>query len=109
MTLEVVRYTAPLLLLKAVDENGKQLRDFKPNSKYKTRPNAERRGTFISGALGDIGFESQSDGRWRSGQMLPDEEVTITLEKEGYTSEPQVVALKEGEERELVFVLKKAE
>ncbi|MFV1967671.1 MAG: carboxypeptidase regulatory-like domain-containing protein [Pirellulaceae bacterium] len=108
-TLEVVRYTAPLLLLKAVDEHGEQLRDFKPDSKYKTRPNAERRGTFISGALGDIGFESQPDGRWRSSSMLPDEEVTITLEKEGYTSEPQTVALKEREERELVFVLKKAE
>ena len=67
------------------------------------------RGTFISGALGDIGFESQPDGRWRSSQMLPDEEVTITLEKEGYTSAPQAVALKEGEERELVFILKKAE
>ena len=108
-TLEVVRYTAPLLLLKAVDENGEQLSDFKPNSKYKTRPNAERRGTFISGALGDIGFESQPDGRWRSSQMLPDEEVTITLEKEGYVSEPQVVSMREKEERELVFVMKKAE
>ncbi len=108
-TLEVVRYTAPLLLLKAVDENGEQVHDFKPNSRYKTRPNAERRGAFISGALGDIGFESQPDGRWRSSQMLPDEEVTIKLEKEGYTSEPQIVTLKEKEERELVFVLKRTE
>ncbi len=108
-TLEVIRYTAPLLMLKALDENGVQLRDFKPNSKYTTRPNAERDGWFISGALGDIGFESQSDGRWRSSQMLPNEEVAITLEKEGYTCEPQVVTMNEGEEHELVFVLKKAE
>lgn len=106
-TLEVVRYVAPLLLLKAVDENGEQLRDFKPHSKYATRPAEEMRGRFISGAQGDIGFEEQPDGRWRSSQMLPDEEVTITLKKEGYTTEPQVVSMKEKEVREVVFVLKK--
>lgn len=105
-TLEVIRYRAPMLLLKAVDENGKQITGFKPRSKYKTRSQTERMGTFISGALGDIGFEEQPDGRWRSSQMLPDDEVTISIEIEGYESEPQVVDMKEGENRELVFVLK---
>jgi hypothetical protein len=57
--------------------------------------------------MGDIGFEKQPDGRWRSSQMLPDEELTVSLALEGYTSEPQVVSLKEGETRELVFVLRK--
>jgi hypothetical protein len=33
-TLEVVRYEAPILLLKAVDEDGNQLRGFIPHSKY---------------------------------------------------------------------------
>jgi hypothetical protein len=106
-TIEVIRYAAPMLLLKAVDEQGNQLRDFVPNSKYKTRPAEANRGRFISGAQGDIGFEDQPDGRWRSSQMLPDEETTITLVKEGYTAEPQVVSLNEGDTRELVFVLKK--
>ncbi len=108
-TLEVVRYVAPLLLLKAVDENGNQVTDFKPNSAYKTRPEAERQGRFISGALGDIGFEEQPDGRWRSSQLLPDEEIAISLEKEGFTAEAQIVTLKEKEERELVFVFRKAD
>jgi len=104
-TLEVVRYTAPILLLKAVDEAGDQIKGLVPESKYMTRPAEERGGKFISGALGDIGFESQPDGRWRSSQLLPDEEVTITLKKEGYTCEPQTVSLKEKETRELVFVM----
>lgn len=106
-TLEVVRYEAPLLLLKAVDEDGKQVRGFVPNSKYKVPSENQRRGQFISGAQGDIGFEEQPDGRWRSSQLLPDGEVTITLEKEGFTAEPQTVTLKESEERELIYVLKK--
>jgi hypothetical protein len=96
-----------MVLLKAVDDQGHQLRDFVPNSKYKSRPSEENRGKFISGAQGDIGFEGQPDGRWRSSQMLPDEETTISLVKEGYSCEPQTVSLKEAETKELVFVLKK--
>ncbi|MCA9129116.1 MAG: hypothetical protein KDB22_18640 [Planctomycetales bacterium] len=108
-TLEFIRYQAPMLLLKAVDEDGNQITGFKPRSRYKTRSKSERMGvTFVSGALGDVGFEEQSDGRWRSSQMLPNDEVTISLEKDGYTTEPQQVTMKEGENRELVFVLKKS-
>lgn len=106
-TIEVIRYSAPMVLLKAVDEQGNPLRDFIPNSKYKSRPAEENRGKFISGAQGDIGFEGQPDGRWRSSQMLPDEETTIMLVKEGYATEPQVVSMKEGDVKELVFVMKK--
>ena len=39
--------------------------------------------------------------------MLPDEDVTISLKLEGYTSVPQTLSLKEGETRELVFIMSK--
>lgn len=106
-SLEIVRYNAPILLLKAVDDNGNLLKDYVPESTYKTRPAEERMGRFISGAQGDIGFEKQPDGRWRSNQMLPDEELTVSLKMEGYTGEPQTVSLKEGKTHEIVFVMKK--
>lgn len=105
-TIEIVRYEAPMLLLKAVDEMGEQVRDFNPASQYKRRPESERQGEFISGAEGDIGFEAQPDGRWRSSQLLPDEEISVELKKDGHATDPQVVTMKEGETRELVFVLK---
>lgn len=106
-TLEVIRYKAPMLLIKAVDNKGNPVQNFKPHSKYKTRSVNERMGTFLSGSLGDVGFEKQPDGRWRSSQLLPDDELTVTIVKEGFTTEEQKVTMKEGEERELVFVLAK--
>ncbi|MCC7338761.1 MAG: carboxypeptidase regulatory-like domain-containing protein [Pirellulaceae bacterium] len=104
-TLEIVRYTAPILLIKAVDEDGELLEGSKPDSKYATPPADIRMGRFVEG--GDMNFEKQPDGRWRSSQMLPDEDVTISLKLEGYTSEPQTIALKEGETRELVITMSK--
>lgn len=102
-TLEIVRYKASILLVKAVDEAGNQVQDFTLDSSYK--PNGVTDGRrFVYG--GDVNFESQSDGRKRSSQLVPDEELTVTIEKEGFTSEPQTVSLKEGETRELVCVLK---
>ena len=102
-TLEIVRYIAPILLVKAVDEVGNQVQDFTLDSSYK--PNGETAGVrFTNG--GAVNFESQPDGRKRSSQLVPDEELTVTIEKDGFTSEPQTVSLKEGETRELVCILK---
>ena len=67
---------------------------------------------------GDVGFEKQTDGRWRSSQLLPDEEISIEIrtpvkrdrlgneEREpGSLAEAQTVTLKEGETRNLKFVV----
>ncbi len=102
-TLEIVRYTAPILLVKAVDEEGNEVPEFTLNSRYRTNADSKG-GRFVYG--GDVNFESQPDGRKRSSQLLPDEELTVTISKDGFTSEPQTVSLKESETRELVCVLK---
>ena len=73
------------------------------SSRYK--PNGETEGVrFTYG--GAVNFEAQPDGRKRSSQLVPDEELTVTITKDGFTSEPQTVSLKEGETKELVCVLK---
>ena len=106
-TLEIVRYDAAILLIKAINQDGDLVKDAKPKSKYATPPADERMGRFVIG--GDISFELQPDGRWRSSQMLPDDDVTISFELEGYTSESKTVSLKEGETREVeITVSKKA-
>lgn len=105
--LEVVRYVAPILLVKAVDEDGEQLRDFKPKAVYPDGespedPNAQ----FINGVEGDVHFEQQPDGRWRSSQLLPDQNVTVIAEMDDRTTEAQVLSLEEGAMQEVVFVMK---
>lgn len=106
--IEVVRYVAPILLVKAVDENGKQIKEFKPKAVYvKGKSPKDPNSRFINGVNGDVSFNDQPDGRWRSSQLLPDHNVTVVAEKEGFTTDAQVVSLKEGTTKEVVFVLKK--
>jgi hypothetical protein len=105
--IEIIRYVAPIVLVKAVDENGAAIEDFKPKAEYEKDSPREPGGMFVTGVGGDVYFEPQRDGRWRSSHVLPDQAMTVTAEKEGYTTMPQELSLPEGEERELVFVLRK--
>ena len=106
-SLEIVRYNAAIALVKAQDEQGNQLKGFKPTSAYQHKEKSGTMARFVDG--GDVGFEKQPDGRWRSRQLLPEEEVSIAVELDGYSTDPQIVSLKESETRELVFVMKKSE
>lgn len=104
--IEVVRYTAPILLIKAVDKDGKEIGDSKPAVFYEKEKDPNP-GTRYVEFRGDLTFDKQEDGRWRSSQLLPGEKVTVEVEKEGYTSEPQTLTMEEGATKELVFVLEK--
>ena len=105
-TLEIIRYKAPILLVKVEDEDGALIRDFELQSRYETKMQDEMDGAFSMSRSGHVGFEKQPDGRHRSRQMLPDEETSVTVSKEGYASATEKVTLKEGEEREIRLVLK---
>lgn len=93
--IEVIRYDAPVILIKSVDDDGKPVRDIEVSATY--------REPGVEDVSGEVRFEEQDDGRWRSKGLLPDVETTITLTKPGWTSEKQVVSLAEGEEQELVI------
>jgi beta-lactamase regulating signal transducer with metallopeptidase domain/5-hydroxyisourate hydrolase-like protein (transthyretin family) len=105
--IEIMRYKAPILLVKAVDEEGQPLGDWKPVLEY-TRPDGEGEQMTMFTAGGHVSFEHQQDGRWRSSQLLPDEPAKISVEKEGYVAEKQEISLPEGAEHELVFALRKS-
>jgi hypothetical protein len=64
-------------------------------------------GPFIlaNGRRSDVSFEEQEDGRYRSSQMFPDEEVTVTGHAEGYASKSEKVKLEEGTTKEIEIVL----
>jgi hypothetical protein len=105
-TLEIVRYVAPILLVKAVDEQGQSIPDYKPKSDYVLDSSGEPKLRYGSDT-GDVHFEKQPGGSWRSNHLIPDQKVTVTIEKDGFETTPQTLSVEEKAEKEIVFVLKK--
>jgi hypothetical protein len=102
--IEIIRYVAPILLIKPVDEAGNVVADCQPVVTY-TKPDVEGDEMDVYTTGGHVSFEHQGDGRWRSSQLLPDEPLKVSVEKEGYTCEPQELSLSEGATAEIEMVL----
>ena len=102
---EIIRYRAPLVLVAAVDEAQNPIKDFRVTATY---PWGQQRYVQKGELRSDINFEHQNDGRYRTKQMLPDEEVTFTVTAPGYATATEKVTLPEGESKELVVTLKTA-
>jgi uncharacterized GH25 family protein len=105
--IEVVRYEAPILLVKPVADDGKILKDAKLRFEYaKRRSGRADGGRLVDGY--DVSYERQEDGRLRSEQLLPDEEFTLTVSATGYQSKSETLKLPEGAVKELTVQLQKA-
>ncbi len=101
---EIIRYKAPLVLISAVDEAQQPIQGFRVSAAY---PWGKQR-YVLEGEVGsDLTFEKQDDGRYRTSQMLPDEDVTFTVTAKDYEPVKEKVKLAEGEQKELVVTLKK--
>jgi RNA polymerase sigma factor (sigma-70 family) len=98
----VMYYTAPILLIRAIAEDGSAVPDFKCQVTY---PNDRKPYTqpprWINGDSGDINFEKQQDGRWRSQSLLPDEIFLLTVGAEGFQSWSQSFSVAEGATQEV--------
>lgn len=104
----VIRYVAPVLLVKAVGEDGQPVGEFQPRVTYRSPGVAEGYQFYREGKPnGYVGFTRQADGRQRSRQLLPDEEFTVTVEAEGFEPESEKLKLPEGTVKELEVRLKK--
>lgn len=104
----VIYYTAPVLLVRAVAADGSSIPGFKCQLEYaKNRKPYTRIPNWISGVTGDVDFEKQMDGRWRSESLLPDESVLLTVQADGFQSYSQSVNLPEGATREIAAQLQK--
>jgi len=88
-----------------VDETGQPVPSAKVTATY---PWGKQRYIVEGEARSDLTFERQKDGRFRSEQLLPDEEVTFTAAAAGYENASEKFKLPEGETKELVLTLKKA-
>jgi uncharacterized GH25 family protein len=107
--IEIVRYTAPILIVKVTTKDGSKPVNPAVTAVY--APGKGRRdGQFVvgGGRGSDVSFERQEDGRFRSSQLFPDEDVTVTGHADGYESGPVKVTLPEGTTKEIEVVLEKA-
>ena len=106
--IEIIRYEAPILLVKVTAKDGSKPKGVAVTATYPEEKGLQE-GRFIvkNGLQSDVTFEEQEDGRFRSSQLLPDEEVTITAHAEGYPEASQKVKLAEGTSKDVEIVLEK--
>lgn len=104
---EIVRYVAPIVTIKVVDEAGGKVPGAKVAGLY---VGADDKSMIspVGGLPTNITFERQLEGRFRSSQMLPDEKTRFIARADGYTDAEQELTLAEGETKELTLVLKRA-
>jgi len=106
--IQIIRYVAPILVADARDKDGKQIKGFKVQASYTGEGGRKKPGEmFVNGVQGDVYFEHQEDGRWRSSQLLPDEEITVTLSADGYKPYTEKMNLAEGTTKDFKAVLEK--
>jgi beta-lactamase regulating signal transducer with metallopeptidase domain len=106
--IEIIRYEAPILLVKVTAKDGGKPKGAAVTALYPEEKGLQE-GRFIvkNGLNSDVTFEEQEDGRFRSSQLLPDEEVTVTAHAEGYAEASQKVKLAEGTSKDIEIVLEK--
>jgi RNA polymerase sigma factor (sigma-70 family) len=104
--IELFHYKAPVLVIDGVDKDKRQVKGFKAQVVYGSgKSPKEKNSFFVNGVQGDVYLEKQEDGRWRSSQLLPDEDITVTVRAEGYQPRSTKLRLPEAEIRELELVL----
>jgi hypothetical protein len=107
--IELIRYEAPILLVKVTAKDGGTLKQPAVTAKYLDGRGQFPNGlNFANGRQSDVSFENQEDGRFRSSQLLPDEEVTVFGHAEGYVSKSEKLKLPESDKKEIEIVLEKA-
>ena len=95
--LEIVYYTAPMMIVSARNHDGEPIKEFQPAAFYHDSVKPRQTGSrWLSGVSGEVAFERQEDGRWRSEQLLPDQEFYLTVTADGYQPITQTMSLAEG-------------
>jgi hypothetical protein len=105
---QIVRYTAPIVLLKVVDEAGHPIAGAKTAGIYQEdEANDQKLVRPVGGIRTSIFFEKQPGGVFRTSQMLPEEKTKFIASAEGYDDAQETLSLPEGQTRELTLVLKR--
>jgi hypothetical protein len=107
--IELIRYEAPIVVVKVTTKDGSKPKNVAVSAEYaEGKQPYQGRLILKNGIRSDVSFEEQEDGRFRSMQMLPDEEVTLLAHADGYESAPMKLRFAEGEKRDIEIALEKA-
>lgn len=108
--IQIVRYKAPIVIVKLKGPDGTKLDKPGVTAVY-TKGKRQTEGQLIlaNGRNSDLSFEHQEDGRFRSEQMFPDEEIQVMGHAEGFASKPVTIKLSEGATKDIEITLEKAE
>jgi Zn-dependent protease with chaperone function len=105
--IEIVRYVAPIILINATTRDGKQIKGFKATVEYtEPDPNSDAK-VHVAGGGADTEAikDEQNDGRYRTSQLLPDREVTVSVTADGFATAGRKLKLPEGKTEEVTIVL----
>lgn len=105
--IEIVESAAATINVKVSSSDLRGLENLKVSATYpRGRSPIETIKTKLDPAAHDVEFWKSEAGVYFTHEIIPDEDLTITAEAEGYEPATQTVNLKEGEDRAVEFVLK---
>jgi len=99
---------APIIVVNATTKDGQQVKGFKAIVEYtEPCPDQERKVHVMGGGGGksEAIQDEQNDGRYRTSQLLPDREVNVTVNADGFATASRKLQLPEGKTEEVTFVL----
>ena len=103
---EIIRFVAPLVLIKATTRDGKPVPGLKPAVNLVPPDPKERRYILKGGYTSSLVLEGpQEDGRFRTASMQPDTDYEVIVKADGFASQTRRVKLAEGNTEEVVFVM----
>jgi uncharacterized GH25 family protein len=104
--IEIIRYEAPIIIISAATKDGKPVKGFKASVDYTAR-DGRRDGKFIlkGGVNSDVSLEEHGEGRYRTSQLVPDREVVVTVQADGFATASRKIKLPEGKNEEVTLIL----
>jgi hypothetical protein len=103
---EIIRYRAPTLIVDVKDAEGKPPTGVQVEAEYiKADPAGERRSHSVTR---NVSLRAQPNGRWKSHELLPDEEFTLKVTADGYAPYAETRLMREGELAEISVTLEKS-
>jgi hypothetical protein len=101
---EIICYEAPVALVKPVAEDGTPVTGSTVKADYSEGygPNLNK---YV--VRGDVRFDKQDDGRWRSISLLPDEQFMVFVNADGFKPKSEKVMLPEGAVKEIEVKLQR--
>jgi hypothetical protein len=104
--IEIIRYEAPILIIKATGTDGRPVKGFKASLWY-TEGGRERTGGFRlkSGVSSEVNLYEHPGGGYRTVSLVPEREVKVTVQAEGFKSASRTLKLSEGKTEEVTLVM----